>query len=101
MPIAMSAYLLDLQVILPKRNTLVQFRGDSFHGVSSHNTSTNDPRVSLVFEQFKVALPIYHHAQASLQSLRSKLSYAIACILVPLRQTPSCISIALVIERVL
>jgi len=38
--------------VMPVENTMVQFRGDAFHGVETYKAQGN--RVSLVLEQYKI-----------------------------------------------
>ena len=47
------------EVIAPKENTLVTFRGDAFHQVKSYSTRTGRERVSLVLEQYKIDDEMY------------------------------------------
>lgn len=58
-----------LEIIVPEENMHAEFRGDSLHRVRAYETDTEDVRVSLVLEQYKVPeedlkyLVEYHHKQ--------------------------------------
>lgn len=58
-----------LEIIVPKENMHAEFRGDSLHRVRAYETDTEDVRVSLVLEQYKVPeadlkyLVKYNHKQ--------------------------------------
>lgn len=44
-----------LESVTPKHNLHAEFRGDSVHRVRGYATKTNQLRISLVLEQYKVA----------------------------------------------
>lgn len=43
-----------MEKIEPKENLWAEFRGDSLHRVRAYETETDDLRVSLVLEQYKI-----------------------------------------------
>jgi hypothetical protein len=46
---------------LPQENTLTEFRGDCFHGVTGFTSArAKEPRISLVLEQFRVPKEMYN-----------------------------------------
>eukprot|EP00277_Geminigera_cryophila_P006429 CAMPEP_0179429904 /NCGR_PEP_ID=MMETSP0799-20121207/15168_1 /TAXON_ID=46947 /ORGANISM="Geminigera cryophila, Strain CCMP2564" /LENGTH=215 /DNA_ID=CAMNT_0021206049 /DNA_START=246 /DNA_END=893 /DNA_ORIENTATION=- len=45
--------------VTPEENTMIAFRGDSFHRVMGYTTRTNTKRISLVLEQYQVAALFY------------------------------------------
>lgn len=42
------------RTVTPEENTMIAFRGDSFHRVMGYTTRTQTKRISLVLEQYKV-----------------------------------------------
>lgn len=47
------------KVILPQENTMVAFRGDTYHRVMGYSTDTSARRISLVLEQYQVPSWLY------------------------------------------
>lgn len=71
-----------------QENTLTEFRGDSFHGVSGFVArNPKEPRISLVLEQFRVPTSMYnvswewkmgtYKSKFPLTTIRSSPSYYI------------------------
>lgn len=42
------------EIVTPRRNRMVAFKGNAYHRVMQFNTGTNVTRISLVLEQYKV-----------------------------------------------
>lgn len=42
-------------VVTPMENTMVEFRGDAYHRVRGFSSQSRTPRISLVFEQYRIS----------------------------------------------